>query len=149
MDENGQIHRVVEGPAAELLARARFKTGDGATDQLLEVTRRRFFDRDQDAGQRSIEALWDAFERIKTLEDHTNKRRSAEQIISKAARSEGARALIEKEMIELTAIGNTWRIRHHEVGKTELGDDPDLRDYLFLRMFDLIRLLLSPRQLIQ
>lgn len=149
MATNGQIQRVVNGPSAEAIARARFTTGDNSLDELLEVARRRFFDRDPDAGQRSIEALWDAFERIKTVEDPTDKRKSAEEIISKVVHSKNARALIETEMLALTEIGNTWRIRHHEVGKTELRHDPVLRDYLFLRMFDLIRLLLNPRRMLQ
>lgn len=70
-------------------------------------------------------------------------------MIEKVARSESARALIEEEMITLTNIGNTWRIRHHEVGKAEFGEDPALRDYLSLRLFSLISLLLKPRQMLQ
>ena len=94
----------------------------------------------------AIEKLWDAFERIKTLADPTDKKRSAEALISQAAKSASAGDLIREEMLALTRIGNSWRIRHHEVGKTELGDDSELRDYLFLRMFDLIRLLLRARE---
>ena len=143
MDESGQFQRVIEGATPEILARANFSTGDNSTDQLLEVARRRFFDRDPDAGQRSIEALWDAFERIKTLADPSDKKKSVSMLISRVAKSPNADTLIDEEMRALTQIGNNWRIRHHEVGKTELGNDPELRDYLFLRMFDLIRLLLQ------
>jgi len=146
MGDDGNIQRVVEGATADILARARFKTGEASTDDLLEVARRQFFDRDPDAGQHAIEKLWDAFERIKTLADPTDKKRSADVLLSKAAKSAAADDLIRAEMMALTSIGNNWRIRHHEVGKTELGDDSELRDYLFLRMFDLIRLLLRARE---
>ena len=146
MGENGEVQRVVDGATADILARANFKTGDVSTDQLLEVARRQFFDRDSDSGQHAIEKLWDAFERIKTLAAPTDKKRSAEALISQAAKSASAGDLIREEMVALTKIGNSWRIRHHEVGKTELGDDTELRDYLFLRMFDLIRLLLRARE---
>jgi len=145
MDEPGQIRRIVDGPTPDLLKRAQFSTGDKETDLLLERARRRFFDRDIDAGQHAIETLWDAFERIKTLEDPKNKKNSAKALIAKVSEIDSARALIEAEMMALTEIGNNWRIRHHEVGKTELANDAELRDYLFLRLFDLIRLLLSHR----
>lgn len=145
MDQSGRVQRIVEGPDAELLARARFTTGDQSLDELLETAQRRFFDRDDDAGQRAIEALWDSFERLKTLEDPSNKKKSAEAMISMATPSDHAKAMIEAEMKALTEIGNTWRIRHHEVGKTELGEGNHLRDYLFLRMFSVIRFLLGTR----
>ncbi|GGH24555.1 hypothetical protein SAMN05444007_103381 [Cribrihabitans marinus] len=145
MDPSCRILRVVEGPDAKLLAQARFKTGDQALDGLLETARRRFFDRDQDAGQRAIEALWDGFERLKTQDDPSNKKKSVEAMIAIVAQSDEAKQMINMEMRALTDIGNTWRIRHHEVGKTELGEGTHMRDYLFLRMFSVIRFLLGPR----
>jgi len=42
----------------------------------------------------------------------------------------------------LTEIGNTFMIRHTEVGKTPV-EDPDQIDYLFHRIFSSIRLLLK------
>ena len=148
MNLEGQIQRIVEGPDAKFLAAATFRSGDRSLDGLLEIARRRFFDRDQDAGQRAIEALWDAFERLKSLEDPTNKKKSVEVMISTVTQSDEAKKMIDLEMKTLTEIGNTWRIRHHEVGKTELGDGTNMRDYLFLRMFSLIRFLLGPRGMI-
>lgn len=48
-------------------------------------------------------------------------------------------------MMVLTAIGNNWRFQQHAVGKTEIAHDTGLGDYLFLRLFDLFRLLLAHR----
>jgi hypothetical protein len=49
---------------------------------------------------------------------------------------------VNKEMMELTEIGNNFMIRHTEVGKTPV-DDPDQIDYLFHRIFSSIRLILK------
>ena len=142
MDPAGRIRRVVEGPGAQALARTPFRTGDGETDRLLEQARRRFFDRDADSGQDSIEALWDAFERLKS-HFGSDKKASIEALLARAAADSAERDLIDAEMTTLTKIGNSWRIRHHETGKHALGEGRTLRDYLFLRMFALMSLLLA------
>ncbi|NNU79890.1 hypothetical protein HMH01_05490 [Halovulum dunhuangense] len=142
MRTDGRIYRLVDAPAAEILGRARFQTGDRATDDLLETARTRFFDRDPSAGQDAIEKLWDAFERVKTLELHTNKKFSVEQLIERVASSPEHAAMLDAEMKALTDIGNEWRIRHHEIGKTDLGENRQLKDYLFLRLFSLLYCLL-------
>lgn len=145
MSADGRITRIVEGPVADQLRVTIFDSGDAVTDSLLEFARIRFFDRDTDAAQRSIEALWDAFERLKTHADPSSKKTSAEALINAAAQSLQEKELIKNEMRELTAIGNTWRIRHHEKNKIELGEDRRLRDYLFLRMFALLHRLIPER----
>ncbi len=141
MADDGRIRRLVEGPATETLSRALFDSGDSETDKLLEHARRRFFDREPDAAQNAIEALWDAFERFKTHLD-PDKKVGAAAILTQRAPEE-AHKMLDTEMRELTAIGNAWRIRHHEINKCSLGPGRDLRDYLFLRMFSILWLLLG------
>lgn len=142
MEIDGWIRRLAEGPGSEQLKRATFATGDSRADELLEQARRRFFDRDADAGQNSVEALWDAFERIKTLED-SNKSRGIERLIRLAACSQAEGDLLDAECSALTVIGNKWSIRHHEVSQHPIGSSRGLRDYFFLRMFALLRHLLE------
>ena len=142
MDEEGLIRRLVETPVAVELSRTLFNTGDSTTNELLEQARRRYFDRDGSAGQNALEKLWDAFERVKTLEE-SDKRNGAERLLANAARNSHERELLDAEMRTLTEIGNRWQIRHHETDKRSLGEGRDLRDYLFERMFSLVRLLLS------
>jgi len=146
MGTDGLITRIVEGPVADQLRLTHFDSGDPETDRLLELARTRFFDRDLDAAQRSIEALWDAFERLKTHVDPTNKKSSAQSLITAVAQSSEEQALFEAEMLTLTSIGNTWRIRHHETNKHDLGTDRRLRDYLFLRMFTLLHRIIPGRK---
>lgn len=143
MHGDGRIRRVVDGPAADLLSRQHFNSGDVETDRLLDTARRRFFDRDADAGQNALEALWDAFERLKTHSNPNDKKASVATILSKVAHDEVQKQLLEREMLVLTDIGNQWRIRHHEINKSLLGDGRDLRDYLFLRMFCLIQFMIT------
>ena len=146
MGSNGLITRIVEGPVADQLRLTHFNSGDVETDCLLELARTSFFDRAPDAAQRSIEALWDAFERLKTHNDPTNKKTSAQALIRAIAQSPEEQALFEAEMLALTNIGNKWRIRHHETNKHGLGTDRRLRDYLFLRMFTLLHRIIPGRQ---
>ncbi len=145
MGEDGKIRRIVEGPASELLACKSFSTGDDEADKLLESARGHFYDRNPDSGRYAVEALWDAFERVKTLDNPADKKSSAKALIFKATNNVNIFDLIEEEMRTLTAVGNTWRIRHHEVGKAELGTDRNFMDYLFLRLFCLINFLLPQR----
>ncbi len=146
MDSKGSITRIVEGPVADQLRLTHFNSGDKETDSLLELARTYFFDRAPDAAQRSIEALWDAFERLKTHVDPANKKTSAQALICAIVQSPEEKALFEAEMLALTNIGNKWRIRHHETNKHDLGTDRRLRDYLFLRMFTLLHWIISERQ---
>lgn len=45
--------------------------------------------------------------------------------------------LFEKEFLELTQIGNNFRIRHHETTKTDI-DDHRHYDYFYKRCLSLI-----------
>ena len=90
----------------------------------------------------SLEKLWDAWERLKTLEPGRDKRESAGRLLDKAAGEPTLRAKIEEEAIALTNIGNTFMIRHTETDKIPITDSAHI-DYLFHRMFSMIRLLLK------
>ncbi len=140
MDDEGQIHRTAIGPVAQTLQATTFSTGNSEADNLLERARELFFERDANAGQDALEKLWDAFERIKTLND-PDKKESIAKLLKNVSGTE--RELLNTEMKALTAIGNQWCIRHHETDKFDLGEGRKLRDYFFLRMFTLLQHLLS------
>lgn len=119
---------------------SRFNTGDPGLDELLDsaITKHRLHDLHQ--RKDALEKLWDAWERMKTLEPG-DKKTSTEALLDKAASKPPFRPLIENEARTLTGVGNDYRIRHHETGKIELSD-PHQVDYFFERMLSLIRLLL-------
>jgi len=61
--------------------------------------------------------------------------------LDKAAAEPNYRALLETEAGELTKIGNSFMIRHTETTKTPITESGHT-DYLFHRMFAIVRLLL-------
>ncbi|ESZ15237.1 hypothetical protein [Mesorhizobium sp. L48C026A00] len=86
----------------------------------------------------ALDKLWDAFERIKTLEAGANKRETAAQLLDRAASAQTPkfRAFLENEASELTATGNSLRIRHSETDK-EPVEAPEQVDYLH-RLFSFL-----------
>ena len=141
LTQEGRIERLAPAILREDLSRATFSTGDSDLDDLLETARIKFLDPDEAERRVALEKLWDAFERIKTLE-HTDKSRGASLILDKAApASPKLREALEKDMRELTNLGNELTIRHHETNREGIATLEHL-DYLFGRMFSLVRLIL-------
>jgi len=141
LNEQGVIERLAPEGIRESLNSAQFNTGDGDLNALLEAARRKYLDPDLNVRKESLEKLWDAWERLKTLEDK-DKRKGIAILLNKAATEPTFRALLEKDAEELTAIGNSFRIRHSETTKTPVESSEQV-DYLFHRMFALIRLTLK------
>jgi|ERR1041384_8054382 hypothetical protein len=92
----------------------------------------------------SLLELWDAWERLKSLDDPANKKLSITAILDKVASESLFRATLEIESTELTRIGNSFQIRHSEVGKPAIVDSGHV-DYLFHRLFAFIKLILGTR----
>lgn len=140
--DNGQIVRLAPEGLGEALAAVTFRTGDRDLDSLLESARIKFLSPDPSVRRESLEKLWDAWERIKTIEPGADKKVSIEAMLVKVAPEPNFRARLDQEARELTSIGNNFRIRHSETSQTPLQIDEHV-DYLFHRMFSLIRLMLK------
>lgn len=135
----GEARRLLPAPLAEAVAWALFQTGDGETDRLLEAARRRILSPELADRRDALEKLWDAFERLKTLEPGANKREQADALLDRvAAQGSAFRQALAREAVELTVIGNSFRIRHSEVTQ-EVLTSADQVDYLFTRMFAFVR----------
>jgi hypothetical protein len=143
LSEEGSIQRLAPPVLQEALSGATFASGDSGLDQLLEDARRKFLKPDEQVRREALEKLWDAFERIKTLEAGTNKNAQAKALLDIAAgwQSPKFREALETEARELTRIGNTLHIRHSETTQEPLANAQQV-DYLFQRLFALITLLL-------
>lgn len=138
----GEARRLLPAPLAEAVGWTLFQTGDGETDRLLEAARRRILSPKADDRRDALEKLWDAFERLKTLEPGANKREQADALLDRVASPGSAfRQALAREATELTGIGNTFRIRHSEVTQEVLAS-ADQVDYLFTRMFAFVRIVL-------
>ena len=143
LTEDGRAQRVLPDELAVPLGRAVFDTGDGETDRLLELARSRITSPKAEDRQDALEKLWDAFERIKTLEPGTDKRARAEALLDRAAApGSGFRRLLDEEVRALTTIGNSFRIRHSETTQEPVGDLERV-DYLFGRLYAFVRLMLK------
>ena len=139
----GQARRMLPTPLAEALGRTVFATGDEVTDGLLEAARQRIVRPKVEDRRDALEKLWDAFERLKTLEPGSDKRMQAERLLDRAA-APGTRfrQVLADEAGSLTKIGNTFRIRHSETSQENLGSAEQV-DYLFARLFAFIRMVLK------
>ena len=139
----GQTRRLLPTPLAEALGRTMFETGDGETDRLLETARQQIVRPKIEDRRDALEKLWDAFERLKTLEPGPNNRIQAEKLLDRAATSGTSfRQVLDAEALALTKIGNTFRIWHSETGQEDFRS-PEQVDYRFGRLFAFIRLILK------
>lgn len=138
---DGEVTRRAPAIADEALSQALFRTGDTDLDKLLETARHKFLHRDIDVRRESLEKLWDAWERLKTLEPG-DKKASIKALLDRVTSEPMMRARLEQEARELTDIGNAFMIRHTEIGKVPISDSAQV-DFLFHRMFAFIRLTLK------
>lgn len=142
LDADGRAQRLLPQPVAQSLGFAMFRTGDDHTDSLLEYARSHFLSSKLDDHRDAIEKLWDAFERIKTLESGADKREQADALLDQAATPGSLmRDFLSEEAKTLTKIGNSLKIRHSEVSQESIDQSEQL-DWLFVRMFSYLRLLL-------
>jgi hypothetical protein len=140
--KDGEVTRLAPTGLQEALAETVFETGDKALDRLLETAREKFLNRSLDVRKEALEKLWDAWERLKTVEPGRDKKAQIAALLDKATREVNYRALLETEAMALTKIGNDFMIRHTETNKIEVKGSARV-DYLFHRMFAMIRLLLK------
>lgn len=139
----GEARRLLPAPLADTIGWTLFQTADAETDRLLEAARRRILSPKPEDRQDALEKLWDAFERLKTLEPGANKREQADALLDRVAAPGSAfRQALAREAMELTGIGNSFRIRHSEVTQEALTS-PGQTDYLFTRMFAFVRMVLK------
>ena len=141
LNERGEIERLGTLIMSDLVRDAIFKTGDDELNELFEVARDKFISRHPAVRREGLEKLWDAWERLKTLEVPGDKKASTSALLDRVADGP-MRERLETEAKELTAIGNKFRIRHSETDSIPIEDDRHV-DYLFHRMFSLVYLLLD------
>lgn len=91
----------------------------------------------------AVEKIWDALERLKTYYTAMDKKASVIKITENMANEEPHFvSLFDAEFKALTAIGNDFRIRHHETNKIDITDARHY-DYFFNRCLSLIALVIK------
>lgn len=110
-------------------------------DTLIVDARQLYLSPEEADGRAGLEKLWDAFERLKTIEEGKDKKAQSKELFQHIT-SDPLRAEVDAEMLALASIGNSFRIRHHETSKHAVPDS-NARDFLFVRLANLIILLLK------
>lgn len=134
LKDTGNIIRLAPEVLSNALSTARFSTPDSTLNRMLEESRDKFLSPDEIVRRESLERLWDAWERIKTVLKPDSKKISATLLLEKCASEENFRCLLDEEARKLTAIGNNFHIRHSEVGQIKIQTS-DQVDYVFHRLF--------------
>jgi len=138
----GTVRRLLPESLSEPLASTVFATGDHDADQCLERARALIASPKPELRQDALEKLWDAFERLKTLGPGADKKAQADALLDLVAGpGTRMRQVLADEARALTAIGNTFRIRHAETDQEALTDTAVV-DFLFTRMFAWIQVVL-------
>lgn len=146
LTEHGHIERLAPPVLREELASDQFYTGDGEFDRMLETARYKFLNPDEAIRREALESLWDAWERLKTLGDGSDKKTQITSLLDQTAGSSSPkfREALEMEANKLTKIGNNFLIRHSERNQEPLVRSEHV-DYLFHRLFAFIQMILKLR----
>ena len=126
---HGEVTRMAPSGLQEALAETVFRTGDADLDRLLETAREKFLNKSPDVRKEGLEKLWDAWERLKTVEPGKDKKAQATALLDKGSTESNLRARLEKEAMELTDIGNKFMVRHTETDKIPITESAHV-DYL-------------------
>ena len=143
LEYDGAIKRIIPEQFKSFIS-THIRSGDSVLDNMIDDAQKKFLNPDTKIRKEAIERLWDCWERIKTLEDSTDKKKSISILLDKASTDSDTRSLLEEEARKLTDIGNTFHIRHSEVTQIVISNN-SIIDYLFYRLFAFIQMLLSSR----
>ncbi len=118
--EDGNIIRLANPILQEALVGVRFESRDSKLNEMLQESVSKFLDPDPRIRKDGVERLWDVWERLKSLQYPSDKKRSVQVLLDKTGSEERFRELLEAEAMALTSIGNTFHIRHAEVTQTDI-----------------------------
>lgn len=88
LQEDGHIIRIPPPVLENLLKVAQFKTGDSELDSMLTIACNKYLTPAIEVRRESLEKLWDAWERIKTVLPGKDKKSSVEKLLEKASPEE-------------------------------------------------------------
>jgi hypothetical protein len=139
LEPNGKVVRLTPMLLHEALSHPPFATGDAELDDLLANARCDFLSHDPNSRLNGLEHLWDAWERLKTLDHGSHRRGFSERLLHDASPEPHFRRLIDKESRMLTDIGEEFMVRRNETAKIPIT--AEYADYLFRRLWAMIRIL--------
>ena len=142
LQSNGEVRRLLPPILGEALVSSKFTSEDSQLNRLLESARDKFGKPNFHTRYEALKDLWDAFERLKTLEPPTtDKKQSSTALIGRVTKDPKVQDMLGREMrVDLEEFGNGFFIRHANAAQVSLQTSEEI-DYLFHRLFALIRLL--------
>lgn len=143
LQEDGSVIRKGPPVLREILIQKEFDTGEQMLNEFLTEAYREILDPDAQIRGEAVERLWDAWNRLKTIDTH-DKKDGIKALLDCAASEEVFRQIIERDASELTKAGDNLRIRHSETNKPEI-ERPYQNEYLFYRLLNLVWLILQAR----
>lgn len=143
LQEDGSVIRKGPPVLREILIQKEFDTGEQMLNEFLTEACREILDPDAQIRGEAVERLWDAWNRLKTIDTH-DKKDGIKALLDCAASEEVFRQIIERDASELTKAGDNLRIRHSETNKPEI-ERPYQNEYLFYRLLNLVWLILQAR----
>ena len=128
-----------------LLFNKEIRTDDDILNSDIEKAKEQYIKGDL---QLAVEKIWDSFERIKSYYDK-DKKSSVKKIVAslsdeiksaKSSQDTDEDKFFEKELRELTELGNNYKIRHSEKDRAVITNH-FTQEYLFFRVLNLIILI--------
>lgn len=120
-------------------------SGDYELDEMLRVAVSEFREADPKRRENAVHRLWDAWERLITLQDAKDKKRGVAMLIECAADEPNFRELLKVETDWVKEVGGKYQIRHHHTNTIPITR-PEQYDYLFPRLLALMHLFLVSRR---
>ena len=149
LTKSGRVERILPPEFDAIGQDSEFHTGDEELNRLLDTARTKFLNPRLELRREALEALWDAWERLKTIWPGCHKGVQADAMLDEIAGVDSPmfREAIGKEATALNGIGNNLRIRHSETTQEILVASEHM-DYLFQRMFGLIWMILRSQKMV-
>ena len=143
LNDEHQVQRLADPVFRETLKGVSFRTGDAELDRMLRTAQTKFLHRKAEVRPEALEALWDAWERLKTLPPGRKKKAQATALLREAAGPSAPKylLLLQNEAKELSRIGNAMQIRHSETDQERLGQTEHL-DYVYYRLWAFLSMIL-------
>lgn len=143
LSESGQARRLISKTLEQSFNEFIPLSGDDETDRLIFRAKELFVSPLLPDSRDGLEKLFDAFERLKTLEAGKDKKQRAISILAKSAPNQLMfHEMLSDEAMALSKIGNQFRIRHSETDQEPLESSHDV-DYVFIRLFAFIQKVFS------
>jgi len=141
LQESGGITRLLSPDLVQMISSVNIPPETELRDMLVRANTK-IVNVDVQVRYDAVKELWDFWERLKSFNYPSDKKKSVKQLLDAAADTPEFRSVLEVEAKCLTDIGNSYFIRHTEMAQVKIHESDHI-EYLYQRMFSLIHLLMK------